>query len=133
MNFLKLSIAVLFLSLPAMSDKTKAKTECENDTRYEEVSLTDLKDLNNKKEVFLVDVNNKESYAERHIGEAIHYASVKEEFSKKLPAKKDALIVAYCGGPKCVAWKQAAKAACALGYTNVKHFKGGISGWKKEG
>ena len=47
-----------------------------------------------------------------------------------LPADKNALIVAYCGGPKCGAWKKAAKAAAALGYTNIKHFSGGISGWQ---
>jgi rhodanese-related sulfurtransferase len=42
------------------------------------------------------------------------------------------MIVAYCGGPACTAWKKAAQDACKLGYTNIKHFKEGISGWKKD-
>ena len=50
-----------------------------------------------------------------------------------LPKDKGALIVAYCGGPKCNAYKAAAKAAEKLGYTNVKQFGAGISGWKKAG
>jgi rhodanese-related sulfurtransferase len=50
-----------------------------------------------------------------------------------LPADKNALVVAYCGGPACNAYKEGAKAAEELGYTNVKHFKGGISGWKASG
>jgi rhodanese-related sulfurtransferase len=50
-----------------------------------------------------------------------------------LPADKAALVVAYCGSPKCGAYKKAANAAVQLGYTNVKHFSGGISGWKSAG
>jgi rhodanese-related sulfurtransferase len=42
---------------------------------------------------------------------------------------KTTLIVAYCGGPECGAYKAAADAAAALGYTNIKHYSEGISGW----
>jgi len=58
-----------------------------------------------------------------------NYEAAKDSLAKHLPADKNALIVAYCDGPKCSAWKAAAKAAADLGYTNVKHFSGGISGW----
>jgi rhodanese-related sulfurtransferase len=51
----------------------------------------------------------------------------------KLPADKNALVVAYCGGPSCNAYTAAAKKAKALGYTNVKHLSAGISGWKAAG
>ena len=44
-----------------------------------------------------------------------------------------ALIVAYCGGPKCMAYKAAATAALKLGYTNVKHLPDGIKGWVQAG
>lgn len=50
-----------------------------------------------------------------------------------LPKDKDALIVAYCGGPRCGAYASAAKAAEKLGYTNVKHLTAGISGWQEAG
>ena len=46
---------------------------------------------------------------------------------------KKTLIVAYCGGPSCGAYKRGAAAAKKLGYTNVKRLAAGISGWKKAG
>ena len=52
---------------------------------------------------------------------------------KKAIADKKALIVAYCGGPRCNAYTAAANAAKELGYTNVKHLSAGISGWKAAG
>jgi rhodanese-related sulfurtransferase len=57
----------------------------------------------------------------------------KAKLASLLPQDKGALIVAYCGGPKCGAYKSAAAAAKKLGYTNVKHLSAGISGWKKAG
>ena len=54
----------------------------------------------------------------------------KADIAKSLPADKNALVVAYCGGPTCNAYAAAAKAAKELGYTNVKHLSAGISGWK---
>ncbi|MDZ4288977.1 MAG: rhodanese-like domain-containing protein, partial [Prosthecobacter sp.] len=56
-----------------------------------------------------------------------------DSLASALPKDKNALVVAYCGGPSCNAYQAAAKAAAALGYTNVKHLTAGISGWKKEG
>jgi rhodanese-related sulfurtransferase len=50
-----------------------------------------------------------------------------------LPADKGALVVAYCGSPSCGAYAQAAAAAVKLGYTNVRHYPGGLSGWKEAG
>jgi rhodanese-related sulfurtransferase len=50
-----------------------------------------------------------------------------------LPKDKNALIVAYCGNPKCTAYQAAAKAAKKLGYKNIKHLSAGISGWKEAG
>jgi rhodanese-related sulfurtransferase len=31
----------------------------------------------------------------------------------------------------CTAWQRAAKAACEMGYTNIRHFSEGIKGWEK--
>ncbi len=64
------------------------------------------------------------------LSETINYTAHKEHLAKLLPADKGALVVAYCGGPTCNAYAAAAKAAQALGYTNVKHLTAGISGWK---
>jgi rhodanese-related sulfurtransferase len=50
-----------------------------------------------------------------------------------LPKDKNTLIVSYCGGPGCRAYKRGADAAAKLGYKNIKHLSAGISGWKKAG
>lgn len=100
---------------------------------FDEISMAELQENIDKGSVTVIDVNGTESYKSGHIPGAIDYVAVKEDISGKLPAEKDALIVAYCGSPQCGAWAQAATAAKELGYTNVKHFKPGISGWKAEG
>ena len=52
---------------------------------------------------------------------------------KVLPEDKNALIIAYCGNPRCTAYQAAATAAQKLGYKNVKHMSAGIAGWNKAG
>ncbi len=100
---------------------------------YPDISMTDLQAAIAKDEVTVVDVNGTDSYKDAHIPTAIDYTAVKGDFASQLPADKDALVVAYCGSPQCGAYAKAAKAATELGYTNVKHFSPGISGWKASG
>mgnify|MGYP001051888280 CR=1 FL=1 len=100
---------------------------------FEEISMEELQAKIANNEVTVVDVNGTESYNQGHIPGAIDYIAVKEDFASKLPEDKDALIVAYCGNERCGAYAQAAQAAKELGYTNVKHFKPGIAGWKANG
>lgn len=97
---------------------------------FPDISIDELKTAIDAKKVTVIDVNGTDSYKAGHVPGAIDYAAQKAEISKLLPADKGALVVAYCGGPACNAYAQAAKAAQALGYTNVKHLKAGISGWK---
>ncbi|MBL9180420.1 MAG: rhodanese-like domain-containing protein, partial [Verrucomicrobiaceae bacterium] len=82
------------------------------------------------KKVTVIDVNGAASYANGHIPGAVNFAAQKDSLASVLPSDKGALVVAYCGGPACSAYKAAAKAANELGYTNVKHLSAGISGWK---
>jgi rhodanese-related sulfurtransferase len=98
---------------------------------FPDISLADLKKAIADKDVTLVDVNGPESYQSGHIPGALDYFAVEKDFAAKLPADKDALIVAYCGSPQCGAYAKAATAAQKLGYTNVKHFAPGIAGWKE--
>lgn len=100
---------------------------------FADISKEDLAKAIESKSVVLLDVNGSASYKAGHIPGAIDFAAKKEELAKLLPADKGTLVVAYCGGPACGAWKGGAEAAAALGYTNVKHFKSGISGWKESG
>ena len=100
---------------------------------FPDISLADLKAAIAAKKVTLLDVNGSDSYRKGHIPTARDYQVLKGDLGKVLPKDKDALVVAYCGGPKCGAYQAAAKAARERGYTNVKHFSGGISGWKEAG
>ena len=100
---------------------------------FPDISLADLKKAIADKDVTLIDVNGTEKYDQGHIPGAIDYTAVKTDLAAKLPADKDALIVAYCGSPQCGAYARAATAAKELGYTNVKHYSGGIKGWTEAG
>jgi rhodanese-related sulfurtransferase len=96
---------------------------------YPDISIAELKKAIAEKKVTVIDVNGGESYKNGHIPTALNFASIQGDLGSSLPKEKDALIVAYCGGPSCNAYTRAANAAAKLGYTNVKHLSAGISGW----
>ena len=115
-------------------DKAQAKAEmkrCKDEANFPLIETSELKGLVDTNNVALLDANNAETFKEHHIGDAVLFGAHKKDLAAKLPADKNALIVAYCGNEKCSAWKSAAEAACALGYTQIKHFKPGIQGWAK--
>ena len=105
---------------------------------YADISIADLKAAIAAKKVTLVDVNGDDSYKEGHIPGAILFEG-KDKLAKELPADKASLVVAYCGGPSCNAYRSAAKAAASgtvgpgtdswmaqcTGETN----RTGVSGW----
>ncbi len=99
---------------------------------YPDISIKELKEAIKDGKVTVIDVNGSAGYAKGHIPTAIDFRSTKD-LAAVLPKEKDALIVAYCGGPSCSAYKAAASKAEALGYTNVKHLSAGISGWLQAG
>lgn len=100
---------------------------------YPDISIADLKTAIAEKKVVILDVNGTDSWKAGHVPGALDFDTVSKDLAKKLPAAKDSLVVAYCGGPGCNAYTAGAKAAKELGYTNVKHLAAGISGWKKAG
>jgi rhodanese-related sulfurtransferase len=100
---------------------------------FPDISIADLKQAIADKKVTVIDVNGAASYANGHVPGAVSFAAAKDDLAAKLPADKNALVVAYCGGPQCSAYKAAANKAAELGYTNVKHLSAGISGWKAAG
>jgi rhodanese-related sulfurtransferase len=100
---------------------------------YPEIQITELKSAISAQNVTILDVNGTDSYKQGHIPGAIDYTVNKQKLASVLPKDKNALVVAYCGGPKCNAYESAAKAAKDLGYTNVKHLTAGISGWQAAG
>jgi rhodanese-related sulfurtransferase len=98
-----------------------------------DISHADLTQAIKDKKVVLIDCNSAEQFAKGHIPGAINLAAAEKELATKLPAAKDALVVAYCGSEKCPAYKKGAEAAVKLGFTNVKHYAGGLAGWTKSG
>ena len=100
---------------------------------YPDITIKDLKPLIASKSVTLVDVNGTESYTEGHIPGAIDFVSNREKIASLLPKDHNALVVAYCGNPRCKAYLQGATTIEKLGYKNVKHLSAGIMGWKDAG
>jgi len=99
----------------------------------QDISITDLKAAIDAKKVTLLDANGSKSWKEGHIPGAIDFKASGDKLANVLPSDKGALVVAYCGGPACKAYKAAVEAAQKLGYTNIKHLPAGISGWTKAG
>jgi rhodanese-related sulfurtransferase len=100
---------------------------------YPDITIADVKAAIAAKKITLLDANGSESWQSGHIPGAIDVAANKANLAQMLPKEKGALIVAYCGGPQCNAYKSAAAAAVKLGYTNVQHLSAGIRGWKSAG
>jgi rhodanese-related sulfurtransferase len=100
---------------------------------YADITIKELKADLAAKKVTLLDANGTESWEKGHIPGAINFETSQKDLAKVLPKDKNALVVAYCGNPKCKAYQAAAKAAEKLGYTNVKHLPAGIQGWKEAG
>ena len=100
---------------------------------FTDISINDVNKLAESKSAVIIDVNGDDSFKAGHVPGALNFAAIKDNLDRSLPKKKDALIIAYCGNPKCGAYLKAAKAAEKLGYTNIKHMSAGISGWKEAG
>ena len=127
-----LLVAALSLAPVSLALSTTV-AQAEEAAEAPEISLEDLKKIVAAKGAFIIDANSTDSYASGRVPGAVSFAKNEKNFAQILPADKSTPIVAYCGGPLCTAWKDPAKEAKKLGYTNIKHFKGGISGWKKAG
>ena len=127
MNSFKLFILIA-IAFPHLS---QAAVNCADEETFPLISKAELQAVAGKPDAFIVDVNSEGSFKKDHVPGAIHFGTHKKDFAKLLPKDKATLIVAYCGGPSCTAWHKAGEIACKAGYTNVKHFKDGISGWVK--
>jgi rhodanese-related sulfurtransferase len=100
---------------------------------FTDISINEVNKLAESKSAVIIDVNGDESFKAGHVPGALDFAAIQDKLAASLPQKKDTLIVAYCGNPKCGAYLKAAKAAQKLGYTNIKHMSAGITGWKAAG
>jgi rhodanese-related sulfurtransferase len=103
------------------------------ESKYADISHADLIAAVAARSAVILDANGSDSYKAGHIPGAIDFWANKDRLASLLPADKNALVVAYCYNPQCPAYAQAAEAAEKLGYTNIKHYRPGITGWIKSG
>ena len=96
---------------------------------FADISTKDVLAAATAKSAVIIDVNGNDSYNTGHVPGALNFAAIKDNLTASLPADKGALVIAYCGSPRCKAYLKAANAVQKLGYTNVKHMSAGISGW----
>ena len=119
MRFLKTLLCCALLSSVAWAAPT-----------FPDISQAELEAAIKAKTVVILDCNGTESYKDSgHIPGAIDFEASEKKLAEVLPKDKKVLVVAYCGGPQCNAYKKGAQATQALGFTNVKHFSKGLSGW----
>jgi rhodanese-related sulfurtransferase len=82
----------------------------------------------------LVDARTQVEFSESHIGGAVLVPA--RLVATSLPAvvkDRRQAVIFYCNGPNCTKTVKAAKAAAAIGYTNVVEYKEGLPGWAKSG
>jgi len=82
----------------------------------------------------LVDARTQVEFSETHLPGAVLVPA--RLVAAKLPAlvkNKSQAVIFYCNGPNCTKTVKAAKAASALGYTNLLEYKEGLPGWAKSG
>lgn len=100
---------------------------------FQDISKSDLEAAMAAKAVVLSDCNGSASYAQGHIPGALDFEAVGQDLALHLPQDKQTLVVAYCGGPACGAYKHGAVAAAGLGSARVQHLSAGLTGWKQSG
>ena len=125
------SILFVMTLIALQNSNAMAAKDCAKEESYPLITGSELKKVATAKSAFIIDVNSPDSFKEASVPGSINFGAHQKDFKTLLPKDKNAMIVAYCGGPSCNAWLKAAKEACALGYTNIHHFKEGITGWKK--
>lgn len=104
------------------------------DPQVSEISLNELTAKRERGEpLILVDVLSHEHFAHIHLPGSINLPlPVLRELAPLLFGREEQLIV-YCAGAECNASLTAAKLLEQLGFTDVRHFSGGIEEWVKAG
>ena len=104
--------------------------EVEGGVQYFDIGSSELKDMLNEKDFFLVNVLDPSEGDIPGTDAAIPYDQVSQRLSE-FPAAKDAKIVIYCrSGGRSV---KTAKILIAEGYINVFNLNGGVRAWADAG
>ena len=88
--------------------------------------------LNHPKNTVVVEALPPEQYRDGHLPGALNIPPDQlRNLAPELIPRKDMEVVVYCAGPTCRASDEVARTLAAMGYSNVRHYAGGKSDWKK--
>ena len=92
------------------------------------ISPVELHQLNQTRQVTVIDVNAHQSWMKAHVPGALHIDPLEYKESD-LPNDKATSVVFYCSNPMCMKAPNAARRAKKMGYANVRVLSAGITGW----
>jgi rhodanese-related sulfurtransferase len=132
--FLMIALVVLyFSSVVNAGDKTLEQIVQEAKAAINEISIAEVKKMiDNKEDIILLDVRDKEEYETGHIPGAINISRGSLELKSNLiiPDKTKKIIV-YCGIDRRS--PLATKTLNDFGYKNAINMIGGLKAWKEVG
>ena len=134
MKIKSLFIFLTLIGVAANAQKTLDQTlKKYNKNNVPYISVTDLRMLQSKGNVIIIDSREQKEFDVSHISSAIYvgynYFSV-EDFSKN-SIDKESPIVVYC--TLGIRSETVADKLIKAGYTNIKNLYGGICEWKNKG
>jgi rhodanese-related sulfurtransferase len=101
----------------------------------EEIGRENLREMIERGDEFvLVDARSPLSFAASHLPGAINFTPgwIDGRARRRIP-EVDSEIVVYCQGLDCESSVELANRLAELGYTNIRHYAGGISDWADAG
>ena len=103
--------------------------------RIQIISRQQLHELIGSDEDFrLIEVLPESSYRQGHLPGAVNVPG--DELRKTIPEivpDRTTTVVVYCASPSCTASDRAAELLLALGYEDVRDYRGGKEHWKEGG
>ena len=108
------------------------KLVAEAKKKITEISPTEAAAKSKSGEAVIVDVREKDEWAEGHIPDATHMSrgTIELDVEEKVP-DRDSMIICHCGGGGRSAL--VAETLQKMGYTNVRSMAGGLRAWKAAG
>ena len=112
--------------------KTGSELLREAKAKAPSVDAEEMSELTSSQKVTVVDVREGDEWRSGHVPGAVHIprAYLEMQAETKMP-EKDSPIIVYCAGGNRSAF--ATETLKAMGYTDVRHLRGGINAWKDAG
>ena len=92
-----------------------------------DINLAEFEQL--RESSIVIDVMPRPSFRSGHIPGAVNAPADEIDDSLEFLPAPDASIIVYCGGPNCPLGRRAQERFKELGYTNVRHYAGGLEEW----